>query len=301
MARVLTVHEADLDAVVQPGVGWEAVNAHLAEMGSGLFFPVDPGPGACIGGMVGTGCSGTNASRYGTMRDWVLSLTVVLADGTVVKTRRRARKSVAGYDLARLVVGSSGTLAVVTEATLKLAAAPRNVRVAVVGFDSTKRAVESVGEFVRRDLNLGAIELLDENIMRGINSSQGLEGRAAHAESPTLFLKFSGTAPEAVEAQIRAVREIVKTKGAKSITFAKDEAEGAALWQARKIALLSFLSMKRDPKDQFIGADVAVPLSRLAEIVDESKAKMAASGLWGHTIGHVGDGEFFHRVCSVTT
>jgi D-lactate dehydrogenase (cytochrome) len=146
MDKIMHIHPRDLDVVVQPGVGWEELNEELAEQG--LFFPPDPGPGAKIGGMVGTGCSGTNAYRYGTMREWVLSLTVVLADGTIIKTRQRPRKSSAGYDLTKIIIGSEGTLGLVTEATLKITVLPQNQRVAVASFNSVYDAAECVAQVV---------------------------------------------------------------------------------------------------------------------------------------------------------
>lgn len=188
MNRILNIHKEDLDVVVQPAVGWEHLNEVLEK--DGLFFPPDPGPGAMIGGMVGTGCSGTNAARYGTMREWVLSLTVVLADGTVIKTRQRPRKSSAGYDLTRMFIGSEGTLGLVTEATLKLAVKPASESVAVSSFLSIKDAAAMVAEVIGKGIPIAAIEILDDVMMKCINLS-GTTSRS-WKEKPTLFFKFSG-------------------------------------------------------------------------------------------------------------
>lgn len=191
MNQILAIHKGDLDAVVQPAVGWEHLNEVLEK--DGLFFPPDPGPGAMIGGMVGTGCSGTNAARYGTMREWVISLTVVLADGTIIKTRQRPRKSSAGYDLTRMFIGSEGTLGLVTEATLKLTVKPASESVAVSSFLSIKDAAEMVAEVIGKGIPIAAIEILDDVMMKCINLS-GTTSRS-WKEEPTLFFKFSGDSP----------------------------------------------------------------------------------------------------------
>lgn len=193
MDKILKIHKEDLDVVVQPAVGWEHLNEVLEK--DGLFFPPDPGPGAMIGGMVGTGCSGTNAARYGTMREWVLSLTVVLADGTIIKTRQRPRKSSAGYDLTRMFIGSEGTLGLVTEATLKLAVKPASESVAVSSFPSIKDAAEMVAEVIGKGIPIAAIEILDDVMMKCINTS-GMTSRS-WKEEPTLFFKFAGDSPVA--------------------------------------------------------------------------------------------------------
>ena len=287
MNRILKVHVQDMDVVVQPAVGWEDLNARLAEMG--LFFPPDPGPGAQIGGMIGTGCSGTNAYRYGTMKDWVISTTVVLADGTVVKTRNRPRKSTAGYDLTRLIVGSSGTLGLVTEAVLKVTSKPENEQVAVIAFPSSAKAVSTVIDVVQKGILLAAVELLDDNTMRAVNQS-GFSDKE-WKETPTLFVKFSGT-KNAVREQVDVLKALAEKHGQESFESSNDPEQIAALWTARKIALWSLIAQKRDPDDKFIGSDVAVPISRLSEIIEETNSKIKAAGLLGSTLGHVGDGNF---------
>ncbi|MCJ1455972.1 D-lactate ferricytochrome c oxidoreductase [Mycoblastus sanguinarius] len=286
MNRILQVHDRDLDVVVQPAVGWEKLNELLAKQN--LFFPPDPGPGAQIGGMIGTGCSGTNAYRYGTMKDWVISTTVVLADGSIVKTRNRPRKSTAGYDLTRLIVGSSGTLGLVTEAVLKVTAKPENVRVGVVAFPTSHKAVSTVIDIVQNGLPLAAIELLDARTMRAVNSS-GYSNKQ-WKETPTLFLKFSGTT-SAVEEQVDVVRALADKNGKESLESSSDPEKIDALWSARKTALWSLIAQKRHPDDKFLGSDVAVPISRLADIIEETKGKIDEAGLLGAAVGHVGDGE----------
>ncbi|KAK4155576.1 mitochondrial D-lactate dehydrogenase 1 [Chaetomidium leptoderma] len=286
MNKVVALHKEDLDVVVQPGVGWEALNEELAE--HNLFFPPDPGPGAQIGGMIGTGCSGTNAYRYGTMREWVLSLTVVLADGTVIKTRQRPRKSSAGYDLTRLFVGSEGTLGLVTEATLKLCVRPAAASVAVASFPSIRTAADCVARVVGDGVPVAAVEILDDDQMRFINSL-GTTTRKWR-EAPTLFFKFTGTAG-GVKEQIETVRQMAKRAGGQSFDFARDEAEQGELWSARKDALWSTMAQRR-PGDHVWTGDVAVPMSRLPDIIEETKGDLKTSGLTSSIVGHVGDGNF---------
>jgi D-lactate dehydrogenase (cytochrome) len=287
MNNIIELHPKDMDVVVQPGVGYEALNKMLAE--KGLFFPPDPGPGAQIGGMVAQGCSGTNAYRYGTMKDWVLGLTVVLADGTIVKTRHRPRKSSAGYNLTQLMVGSEGTLGLVTEASLKLTSAPKNVRVAVLAFPSSHDAVETAVEVVQNDMPVAAMELLCDVTMKAINQSGYCDKE--YAETPTLFMKFSGHSQQAVQEQIGRVEAFAKKNHCKSFQFSKNEEEATSLWGARKTALWSLLAMKESPEDKFISADAAVPISRLADIVRDTQKRLNASGLIGSCLGHVGDGK----------
>lgn len=279
MNRILQIHDRDMDVVVQPAVGWEDLNAQLAK--KGLFFPPDPGPGAQIGGMIGTGCSGTNAYRYGTMKDWVIATTIVLADGTIVRTRNRPRKSTAGYDLTRLIVGSSGTLGLVTEAVLKVTAKPENERVAVIAFPSSAKAVSTVIDVVEKGLPLAAIELLDENTMRAVNQSGYTEKE--WKETPTLFVKFSGT-KSTVNEQADVVSALAQQHGRLSFESSSDPSQIFALWSARKTALWSLIAQKRHPDDKFLGSDVAVPISRLADIIEETNRKVQDAGLLGSTL-----------------
>lgn len=287
MNQILAVHKEDLDVTVQPAVDWQDLNEALAP--EGLFFPPDPGPGAQIGGMVGTGCSGTNSQRYGTMREWVLSLTVVLADGTVIRTRQRPRKSSAGYDLTRMFIGSEGTLGLVTEATLKLTVKPMHESVAVCTFPSIRHAASAVSSIMGKGIPLAAIEILDDVQMHCINAS-GTTSRV-WKEAPTLFFKFTGT-PAGVKEQISLVKGIASTHESKSFEFAKSTDEAKELWSARKEALWSVMALKRDANDKVWTTDVAVPLSYLPTIIEQTKEDMVQSGLLGSIVGHVGDGNF---------
>lgn len=286
MNQILALHKEDLDVVVQPAVGWEHLNEELAE--HNLFFPPDPGPGAMIGGMVGTGCSGTNAYRYGTMREWVLSLTVVMADGTVIKTRQRPRKSSAGYDLTKLFIGSEGTLGLVTEATLKLTVKPASMSVAVASFGSIREAADCVARVVGDGVPVAAVEILDDDQMRFINAA-GATSRQ-WKEAPTIFFKFSGTAA-GVKEQVALVKGLAKSTGGLSFDFARSADEITELWSARKEALWSTMAVKKPGEHVWTG-DVAVPMSRLPDIIGETKRDLKSSGLTSSIVGHVGDGNF---------
>jgi D-lactate dehydrogenase (cytochrome) len=290
MDRILELHKHDLDVVVQPAVGWEELNEEIAK--DGLFFPPDPGPGAMIGGMVGTGCSGTNAYRYGTMREWVMSLTVVLADGTIIKTRQRPRKSSAGYDLTKLFIGSEGTLGLVTEATLKLTVKPQSENVAVASFGSIQSAAECVTHVVEAGIPVAGVEILDDIQMKCINASKTTSRQ--WKESPTLFFKFTGT-PNAVKEQIGMVQKIVSRTG-NTFEFARGKAEMAELWSARKQALWSVMAMKKSPDDHVWTTDVAVPMSKLPDIMEATKEDMTKNGLLAGICGHVGDGNFHGKL-----
>jgi D-lactate dehydrogenase (cytochrome) len=241
-----------------------------------------------IGGMVGTGCSGTNAYRYGTMREWVLSLTVVLADGTVIRTRQRPRKSSAGYDLTRLFIGSEGTLGLVTEATLKVTVKPVSTSVAVASFGTIRQAADCVARVVGEGVPVAAVEILDDEQMRYINAAGNTTRR--WAEAPTLFFKFAGTAG-GVKEQVAIVREMAKRAGSKGCEFARNSDEQDELWSARKDALWSTMAAMPENGHVWTG-DVAVPISRLPDIIEETKADMRDNGLEGSIVGHVGDGNF---------
>ncbi|KAI0151571.1 hypothetical protein GGR57DRAFT_470750 [Xylariaceae sp. FL1272] len=286
MDKVVALHKDDMDVVVQPAVGWEGLNEFLAK--DDLFFPPDPGPGAQIGGMIGTGCSGTNAYRYGTMREWVLSLTVVLADGTVIKTRQRPRKSSAGYDLTKLFIGSEGTLGLVTEATLKLTSKPANTSVAVCSFGTIRQAADCVSKVVGQGIPVAAVEILDDEQMKCINAA-GMTTKT-WTEAPTIFFKFSGTA-QGVKEQINIVKNLAKQTGSVGFDFARSQEEQAELWSARKEALWSTMALAK-PDDKVWTGDVAVPMSRLPQLIEETKDDMKKSGMYGTIVGHVGDGNF---------
>ncbi|EGE00670.1 D-lactate dehydrogenase [Trichophyton tonsurans CBS 112818] len=286
MNKIVTLHKDDLDVIVQPAVGWEDLNEELAK--EDLYFPVDPGPGAMIGGMVGTGCSGTNAYRYGTMREWVVSLTMVLADGTIIKTRQRPRKSSAGYDLTKLFIGSEGTLGLVTEATLKVTVKPKNESVAVASFPSIHRAAECVAKIVGEGVELAGLEILDDVQMKCINDSKTT--RHNWSEAPTLFLKFTGT-ETSIKEQIKIVQSMAKNAESQSFEFARGKDEMAELWSARKAALWSVMAKKRE-NDRVWTTDVAVPISKLPDIIEQTKKDIVDNGLLAGICGHVGDGNF---------
>ncbi|CAN6656818.1 D-lactate dehydrogenase [cytochrome] 1, mitochondrial [Trichomonascus vanleenenianus] len=287
MNNIVAVHPGDLDVVVQPGVGWEDLNEQLSSYD--LFFPPDPGPGALIGGMIGTSCSGTNAARYGTMRENVVNLTVVLADGTVIKTRGRPRKSSAGYNLTQLFVGSEGTLGVVTEATLKLTPKPKNERIAVVSFNSIADAAKAVENIVQDGIMLGAVELLDDNLLKAINTTKLTSRR--WDEKPSLFLKFNGPSKKTVEEQIKAVKGIAKKWSSTSFDFASSVEDNTELWAARKAALWAVIDS--NPKSYSTWTtDVAVPLSSLAKAIVDTQRDVEESGLNYGIVGHSGDGNY---------
>lgn len=251
-----------MDVVVQPSVPWMTLNEEIAP--SGLFFPVDPSPTAQIGGMVGTNCSGTNAARYGTMKDWIVNLTVVLADGTIIKTRNRPRKSAAGYNLNGIFTGSEGTLGLVTEITLKLAVIPKEYSIAVVSFPTIRDAAATASAVMRAGVPIAAMELLDDNAMTVLNKT-GSTGERKWAAEPTIFFKFSGSKASVAD-NIQEVQKISLANRGGAFEFARDEAEQNALWSGRKMALWSFLSLRPEGTELY-STDVAVPFSRVAEIV----------------------------------
>lgn len=293
MDQIVTLHPNDLDVVVQPGVGWEDLKDYLQP--HNLMFGPDPGPGACIGGMIGTSCSGTNAARYGTMRENVISLTVVLADGTVVKTRKRPRKSSAGYNLTNLIVGSEGTLGIVTEATLKLNVIPNVEHVAMASFPNLNNAATAVQNIVRSGIPLNAIELLDSTMMKFINESD--ETSRKYQEAPTLMLKIGGSSSVVADAITQNVKSICKEAGCQTsqFQFATSEEEKLELWNARKVALWSSIEAgkaKLGPKTQVWTTDVAVPISNLVESLEATRADFDKEGVMGSIISHAGDGNY---------
>ncbi|KAF2435680.1 D-lactate dehydrogenase mitochondrial precursor [Tothia fuscella] len=290
MDQVLALHEDDMDVVVQPSVPWMSLNDQIKH--SGLFFPVDPGPSARIGGMVGTSCSGTNAVRYGTMKDWVINLTVVLADGTIIKTRRRPRKSSAGYNLTNIFVGSEGTLGLVTEITLKLAVVPQETSVAVVTFPSIREAAAAASKIMRAGVPVAAMEIMDEVQMSVINRTGSTKRK--WKEVPTMFFKFSGT-KAGVKENVLQVKGIANKHHSGEFEFAMDAEEQVTLWSARKEALWSMMALRREG-DEVWSTDVAVPLSRLPDIMEISKKEMDDLGLFASMLGHIGDGNFHESI-----
>ncbi|KAK0723827.1 hypothetical protein B0T21DRAFT_43944 [Apiosordaria backusii] len=312
MDKIVQFNKSDMDVVVQPSIGWQDLNEQLAKMESGLFFPIDPGesalfnntttfkiliyglgPSAKIGGMIGTNCSGTNAVKYGTMKDWVINLTVVLADGTVIKTRRRPRKSSAGYNLNGLFVGSEGTLGLVTEATLKLAVIPEEFSVAVVTFPSIRDAASAAAEVMQTGIPVAAMEIMDEVQMKVVNMG-GATAPRVWKEMPTLFFKFSGT-KTGVKENIGLVQKITKANRGSNFEFAKDAREQKLLWSARKESLWSMLALRKEGEEVW-STDVAVPFSRLADIIEVSKKEMDDLGLFASILGHIGDGNFHESI-----
>jgi D-lactate dehydrogenase (cytochrome) len=283
MNRILAVHEADLDCVVEPGVTRKALNDHLRDLG--LFFPVDPGADASLGGMAATRASGTNAVRYGTMRDAVLGLTAVLADGSVITTGGRARKSSAGYDLTRLLIGSEGTLGVITGLTLKLYGIPETILSAVCPFASIEGACNATIAALQMGLPLARIELADEVQIRACNAYSHL----ALPEMPTLFLEFHGTAASARE-QVEAFAEIARAEGGGEFDWAERQEDRTRLWQARHDAYWAARALK--PGAEVLSTDVCVPISSLAACVGETRQDIDRLGLLAPIVGHVGDGNF---------
>jgi D-lactate dehydrogenase (cytochrome) len=280
---ILAVHAEDLTCTVQAGVTRKQLNDHLRDQG--LFFPVDPGADASLGGMAATRASGTNAVRYGTMRDNVLSLTAVLADGRTIRTARRARKSSAGYDLTRLLVGSEGTLGVITELTLRLHGIPESIAAAVCPFATLGGACTTAITAIQSGLPLARIELLDELQIRACN----LYSKLALTEAPTLFVEFHGS-DSAVAEQTAMFEAIARDNGGGDFQWSTRPEERSKLWQARHDAAYSCLMLR--PGAQVTPTDVCVPASRLAECVTETKRDLAESGLFGPILGHVGDGNF---------
>lgn len=283
MDRVLAVHAADMDCVVQPGLRRKRLNQELRD--TGLFFPVDPGADASIGGMAATRASGTCAVRYGTMREAVLALEVVLADGRVIRTGSRARKSSAGYDLTRLFVGSEGTLGLVTELTLRLHGIPEAVSAATCGFARLEDAVETVIETIQTGTPVARIELLDEVQIRGFNAYSGY----ALVERPTLFLEFHGSASAVAEEAAR-VGAIATGHGAEDFDWTTEPEARTRLWAARHAAYYAAKALR--PGAEGYVTDACVPISRLAEAILETKADLAESALIAPLVGHVGDGNF---------
>ncbi|AOJ67786.1 MULTISPECIES: FAD-binding oxidoreductase [Burkholderia] len=283
MNRVLSIDADDLTATVEPGVTRRALNDALRD--TGLFFPIDPGADASIGGMTATRASGTNAVRYGTMRENVLGLTAVLADGRVVKTGTRARKSSAGYDLTRLFVGSEGTLGVITEITLRLHPQPEAVSAAVCAFGSMSAAARAVIETIQIGVPIARVEFVDALAVRAIN-------RNAHlglVEAPTLFFEFHGT-ESGVREQARQVEELAAQNGGQGFEWATRPEDRTRLWSARHHAYFSMLQLK--PGCRAVTTDVCVPISQLAACVEETEVDLNASSLPCPIVGHVGDGNF---------
>jgi D-lactate dehydrogenase (cytochrome) len=283
MKRVLAVHAEDLDCVVEPGITRKELNEHLRDRG--VFFPIDPGADASLGGMAATRCSGTNAVRYGTMKDNVLALKAVLADGAVMTTGRRAKKSSSGYDLTRLMVGSEGTLGIITELTLRLSGLPEAVAAGVCPFPTVEAACNATILTIQSGIPVARIELLDAPQVRACN----LYSKLTLPEQPVLFLEFHGTAAGVAE-QSRRFGEIAEELGGGPFDWATRTEDRSKLWQARHDAYWAARALR--PGAQAIATDVCVPISRLADCVTETQRDVADSRLLAPILGHVGDGNF---------
>jgi D-lactate dehydrogenase (cytochrome) len=283
MNRVLAVHAEDLDCVVEPGITRKQLNEHLRDQG--VFFPIDPGADASLGGMAATRCSGTNAVRYGTMKDNVIALKVVLANGEVMSTARRAKKSAAGYDLTRLMVGSEGTLGVITELTLRLTGIPEAISAGTCPFPSVEAACNATILTIQSGIPVARIELLDAQQVRACN----IYSKLSLPEVPLLFVEFHGT-DAAVAEQSHRFGEIAQELGGGPFEWATRAEDRTRLWQARHDAYWAARGLR--PGAHAVASDVCVPISRLAECVTETQRDVEASRLTAPVVGHVGDGNF---------
>lgn len=283
MKGVKALHLDDMDVVVEPGLGWIELNEYLKTYG--LFFPLDPGPGATIGGMCATRCSGSLAVRYGTMRDNVISLKAVMANGDVVKTASRARKSAAGYDLTRLLIGSEGTLGVITEVTLRLQKIPQASTVAMCSFPSIGNAADVAIAIMHSGIQASRIELLDDVMMKAVNLANGTN----YAEEPTLMFELIGTEAYALE-QTQMVQKIAEKHHVLDFIYALTPEEKVELWKIRKEAFWATATLTESAEAMV--ADVCVPLSKLAECISTAKTQMDASPLVTCILSHAGDGNF---------
>jgi D-lactate dehydrogenase (cytochrome) len=292
MARVLRVSAEDMDVTVEAGLTHRKLDAHLRN--SGLMFPVDPGADATIGGMTATRASGTTAVRYGTMRENVLGLTVVLADGRIIQTGTRARKSSSGYDLTRLFVGSEGTLGVMTEITLRLYGRPEAVSAARCSFATMEGAASAVIMVIQLGVPVARIEIIDEAQLEAINRYS----KTSYPLAPTLFFEFHGTSQAAVDEQAGTVQEIVAEHGATTFEWASSPEERATLWQARHNVLYATIASR--PGARPWTSDVCVPISRLAECIVETQEDLRRAAIVAPLVGHAGDGNF-HLIFMVDT
>ncbi|MDQ2141064.1 FAD-linked oxidase C-terminal domain-containing protein [Alcaligenaceae bacterium B3P038] len=283
MNQIVAVHGEDLTATVQAGVTRKQLNEELRD--TGLFFPIDPGADASLGGMAATRASGTNAVRYGTMRENVVSLTVVTADGRVIRTASRARKSSTGYDLTRIFVGSEGTLGIITEVTVRLYPQPEAVSAAICNFESLDAAVQSVIEIIQMGVPVARVEFMDEAGVRAVNRYSHLSLR----ESPILLFEFHGS-PAGVEEQARVVQDITRDNGGMDFEWAAQPEDRSRLWTARHNAYFAGLQLR--PGCRSSTTDVCVPISRLADCVRETVEDLSKANFPYTIVGHVGDGNF---------
>jgi D-lactate dehydrogenase (cytochrome) len=283
MNAILAVHQEDLDCVVEAGVTRKQLNRHIRD--TGLFFPIDPGADASLGGMAATRASGTNAVRYGTMKDNVINVTAVMPDGAIIKTAQRARKTAAGYDLTRLLIGSEGTLGIITELTLRLRGIPEAISAAVCGFPTVKAACDTVIATIQYGIPVARIEMLDALQIKACNAYS----KFSYDEVPTLFVEFHGS-PAGVAEQVENFGEIAAEFGGGSFDWTNREEERNRLWQARHDAYWAALALR--PGARAFATDVCVPLSRLADCVTQTQADIEALGLIAPIVAHAGDGNF---------
>jgi D-lactate dehydrogenase (cytochrome) len=283
MNRVLAIHPEDMMVTVEPAVRRKQLNAELKD--TGYFFPVDPGADASIGGMCATRASGTNAVRYGTMRENVLALTVVTASGEIIRTGTQAKKSSAGYDLTRLFVGSEGTLGIITEITLKIHPQPEEIAAAICSFSSITEAVNTVIEVIQMGIPVARVELVDELAIEAINRHSKLSLKTL----PTLFFEFVGS-PLSVKEQAQLAQEVAKTHGGQDFEWAIHPEDRARLWHARHNAYFACLQLQAGSR--IINTDVCVPISKLAQCIDETRKDLDGSWITAPILGHVGDGNY---------
>jgi len=283
MDKILRVSGEDLDCTIQPGVRRKQLNEYLSK--HGLFFPVDPGADATLGGMASTGASGTTTVKYGAMKQLVMGMTVVTANGDVIKTSRRARKTSAGYDLTHLFVGSEGTLGVITELTLRVFGIPEVIAAATIQFDSVRNAVDGVIETIQLGIDVARIELVDRDAVVAVNRYSG----TTLPNKDLLLLEFHGSA-ESTAIDIAAAREVLERHGGQGFLQTTDEAERRKLWQARHDAGLACRS--HQPNGHIFATDVCVPISKLSECIEQTQQDLIASKIYGPIVGHVGDGNF---------
>ncbi|MFD2523340.1 FAD-binding oxidoreductase [Emticicia soli] len=283
MNQLLEVNQADMYATIQPGITRNQLDDTLQD--TGFFFPIGPGVNATLGGMASTRASGTNAVRYGTMKDNILSLQIVLPDGKIIKTGSKARKSSAGYDLTRLFIGAEGTLGIITELTIKLHSYPQAIYAAVCCFPTVEAAVNTAIQTIQKGIPIAKVELLDAQMMMAINRYSALN----YEESPTLFLEFHGS-PSELEEQIAQVEHIAQSFGAKEFIWERDEAARTKLWRARTDAAPASVALRKNA--QLMSTDVCVPISKLASCITSTQLDIEATGILAPILGHVGDGNF---------
>lgn len=304
MRRVLRLSVDDADVTVQPGIGWEELNAHLRDEGTGLFFPMDPGPTARIGGMASTSCSGTNAVHFGTMNGpYVLSLEVVLPDGQAIQTRSRARKSAAGPDLTKLFIGSEGTMGIITAATLRLAPVLPNA-VAVASFESIDAACAAGNALLAAGVTPQCLELVDTEFASAINRAMAADPNESRRmpEKPSLFIKFVGASAAHLKADWNVAGALLKQRGGHGLRFVDQKDQIDSLWSMRKLALMYVQQYPLSPFEgdndedkgdwRFVGTDVCVPLKELPMLIARAKATFKEQEIYAPILGHVGDGNF---------